>query len=295
LHQVAKAFFNSLKGSDARLLLHRITIEDLQHLVGTVPSVLPDLVAIIEQADKSQLVWLKNLAFAVAKLLSPDEPDKAATILRRALDAQGFVTQVLGDDLTLEHAAIWGAEHSEPIVNLWRERLFGAANDAVLAREVLAAERFGAAGFIRDLVVALAASSDSLDHAYAAAIAGYSSQSNEMAEVIQRHVNNLGVSGDAARTAQLSHQAAQWAEKWVADMWSAQTPEEFWRCLIIAKTCIDARVSSEPKADTLWAHYLPVFHRVRKAALKERIKERGKKLLGLEVPDQIFITLPEYV
>jgi len=75
-------------------------------------------------------------------------------------------------------------------------------------------------------------------------------------------------------------------------MWDAQTPEEFWRCLIIAKTCIDARVSAEPKADTLWAQYVPVFHRVRKAALKERIKEREKKLLGLEVPGHVFITLP---
>ncbi|GEO83370.1 hypothetical protein RNA01_03020 [Ciceribacter naphthalenivorans] len=198
--------------------------------------------------------------------------------------------QALGDDLTLEHAAIWGAARSEPIVSLWRERLFGAANDAVLAREVLAAERFGAARFIRDLVFDLAASADSLDHAYAAAIAGYSSQSNEMTEVIQRFVNNVGVSGDAAKTAQLSHQAAQWVEKWVADMWA--TPEEFWRYLIIAKTSLDARVPAEPKAKTLWAHYAPVFRRVRKAALNERAKEREKKLLGLEAPDRVFITLP---
>ncbi|MGV2130313.1 hypothetical protein ACQZ4Q_10910 [Agrobacterium vitis] len=292
LHQVTKAFFDSLKGTDARLLLHRITIEDLQHLVGKVPSVLPDLVAIIERADKSQMVWLKNLAFAIAKLISTDEPGKAASILRRALTSQGFVTQALGDDLTLEHAAIWGATRSEPIVSLWRERLFGAANDAVLAREVLAAERFGATRFIRDLVFDLAASEDSLDQAYAAGIAGYSSQSTKMIEIIQRFVNNVGVSGDAAKTAQLSHQAAQWAEKWVADMWSAQTPEEFWRYLIIAKTSLDARIPAEPKAKSLWAHYAPVFRRVRKAALNDRTKEREKKLLGSELPDRIFITLP---
>lgn len=292
LHQVARAFFDRLKGSDARSLLHRITIEDLQHLVETVPSVLRDLVAIVEQAEKSQLVWLKNLAFAIAKLISQDEPDKAAAILRRTLASQGFVTQALGDDLTIEHAAVWGSARSEPIVNLWRERLFGAANDAVLAREVLAAERFGAAEFIRDLVFELASSVDSLDYAYAAAIAGYSSKSLEMTEVIQRRVNDLGMSGDAAKTAQLSHQAALWAGKWVAEMWEAQTPEEFWRCLTIAKTCMDARVSAEPKTNTPWAHYVPVFRRVRKAALKERTKEREKRLLGLEAPGKVFITLP---
>lgn len=292
LHQVAKGFFNSLKGSDLRLLLHRITVEDLQSLVESVPTVLPDLVAIVEQADKSQLVWLKNLAFSAAKLISPVEPDKAASILRRALASQGFVTQALGDDLTLEHAAIWGASRSEAIMQLWRERLFGAANDAVLAKEVLAAERFGAADFIRDLVFDLNASVDSLDQAYAAAIAGFSSHSDEMTEAIQLYVNNVGLSGDAAKSAQLSHQAAQWAEKWVADMWDAQTPEEFWRCLIIAKTCMDARVSAEPRANTLWMQYSAVFHRVRKAALKERTKEREKKLLGVEAPDPVFIILP---
>ncbi|WP_237151857.1 hypothetical protein [Oryzibacter oryziterrae] len=292
LHQVAKLFLDSLKESDARLLLQRITIEDLQHLVLTVPSILPDLVAIIERADKSQMVWLKNLAFAIAKLISTDEPDKAASILRRALASPGFVTQALGDDLTLEHAAIWGAARSEPIVSLWRERLFGAANDAILAREVLAAERFGAAGYIRDLVFDLTASVDSLDHAYAATIASFSSQSNEMVEAIQRHVKNVSLSGEAAKAAMSSHQAAQWAEKWIVDMWDARAPEEFWRCLIIAKTCMDARVSTKPRPNTLWAQYAPVFHYVRKAALKERTKEREKKLLGMDAPDAIFITLP---
>lgn len=292
LNQVVKAFFGNLNGSDARLLLQRITIEDIRRLVETVPTVLPELVELIGRADKSQLVWLKNLALAVAKLVSLDDPVEAASILRRALTSRGFVTQALEDDLTLEHAAVWGAARSEPIVGLWRERIFRAGNDAVLAGEVLAAERFGAAGFIRDLVFDLVASSDSLDHAYAAAIAGYSSQGNEMTEVIQRYANNVGVSGDAAKAAQLAQQSARWAEGWVADMWCAQSPEEFYRCLVIAKTCMDARVSAEPRANTLWGQYAPVFQRVRKAALKDRTKEREKKLLGVEAPDPVFITLP---
>lgn len=137
---------------------------------------MPDLVSIIEQSDKSQLIWLKNLAFAVANLASPEQPDKAASILRRALTSSGFVTQALGDDLTLEHAAIWGSARSEALEILWRERLFGAESDEVLAREVLASERFGPNDFIRDLVFKLAESTDSLDHAYAVTIAGFSDQ-----------------------------------------------------------------------------------------------------------------------
>ena len=70
------------------------------------------------------------------------QPDKAVSIMRRVLASQGFVTQALRDGLTLEHAAVWGAARSEAIETLWRERLFSAANDEVLAREVLAAEWF---------------------------------------------------------------------------------------------------------------------------------------------------------
>lgn len=290
LHKIAEAFFESLKGSDAKLLLNRITFEDLEQLIATVPSVMPDLVSIIEQSDKSQLIWLKNLAFAVAKLVSPEQPDKAASILRRALTSQGFVTQALGDDLTLEHAAIWGSARSEALETLWRERLFGAENDEVLAREVLAAERFGPNGFIRDLVFKLAESTDSLDHAYAVTIAGFSDQIIEVTELIQRYVNNIGLSGDAAKVAQVSHLDAEWAEKWVGEMWDAKTAEEFWRCLTIAKTCMDSRVSSEPKAGTLWTQYAPVFQRARKAAMKDRSKERAKRLIGQDVPDAVFIS-----
>lgn len=293
LNQAAIRFFDSVDAPGLKLLVNRITIEDLQHLVGTVPSVLPDFIAIIDQADKSQLVWLKNLAFAVAKLLSFNDPNRAVSILRRTLASSGFVTQALGDDLTLEHAAIWGSARSEPIMRLWRERLFGAKNDAVLAREILAAERFGAAEFIRELIFELAASVDSLDHAYATAIAGYSSQTNEMTELIQRYMTNFDIAGDAARVAHSSHQSAQWADKWVAQMWDAQSAEEFWRCLIIAKSCMDARVSAEVKAGSMWVQYAPVFQRVRKAALQERTKDREKKLLGVEAPDHIFIAVPQ--
>ena len=145
-------------------------------------------------------------------------------------------------------------------------------------------------GFIRDLVSKLVKSTDSLDHAYAVTIAGFSERSNEMAEIIQRYISNVGLSGEAAKVAQVSHLTAQWAEKWVGEMWDAKTAEEFWRCLTIAKTCMDARVSNEPKAGTLWKHYAPVFHRVRKAAIKDRNTERVKRLIGEDVPDAVFIS-----
>jgi hypothetical protein len=42
---------------------------------------LDELVDILKQADNAQFVWLKNLAFSVANLISAREPDQAVKFL----------------------------------------------------------------------------------------------------------------------------------------------------------------------------------------------------------------------
>lgn len=291
LNEVANAFFEELKGSDARLLVQEITIKHLRSLVVEVPTLLDELVEILDQAESAQFVWLKNLAFAAANLISAESPEHAVMLLNRAYSAQGFVTQALGDDLTLEHQATWGSCACKPMETLWRQRLLGSENDAILAREVLAAERFGAAEFIKSIVLRLASSGDSLDQAYAITIAGYSTQSDEFVNIMSKHIDSKGVCGQATKRAMSEHESAQSARKWVESMWDAPTPEEFWRCLMIAKTSMDARVSTQPPINSRWAHYVSVFHRARKAAIKERNKEREKRLLGHEAPEPIFVPI----
>lgn len=286
---MAKAFFEELKESDAKLLVQNISIEELSSLVSEVPALLNDLLEILDQADGAQFVWLKNLAFAVANMISGESPERAVALLTRASSSQGFVMLALGDDLTLEHQAIWGAEASDPMKTIWRKRLLGSVNDAVLAREVLAAERFGAADFIKSTVLHLAASEDSLDQAYAISIAGYSIRSDEFADILSEHIGHRGVSGQAAKHAFSEHENAIWARHWVESMWNAPTPEEFWRCLIIAKTSMDARVSPETPTTSPWGRYASVFRRARKSAIKDRNKVREKRLLGQEAPEPIFI------
>lgn len=289
LYSVAKAFFEELKASDARLLVQNISIEELSSLVSGVPALLSELFEILDQADGAQFVWLRNLAFAVANLISGVFPERAVALLTRASSSQGFVVLALSDDLTLEHQAIWGAEASDPMKSIWRQRLLGSKNDAVLAREVLAAERFGAAGFIKSMVLDLAASGDSLDQAYATSIAGYSGRSDEFSEILSKHIGHRSVSGQATKDAFSEHENAMWARHWVESMWNAPTPEEFWRCLIIAKTSMDARVSPEAPKTSLWGLYAPVFRRARKSAIKDRNKEREKRLVGQEAPEPVFV------
>ncbi|USV55892.1 hypothetical protein [Aeromonas encheleia] len=290
LNTVVKIFFEGLKGSDARFLVQEITIDNLKKFTAKVPMLLDELVEILDQAEDAQFVWLKNLAFAVANLISAQDPVHAVALLERACSAKGFVTLELEDNLTLEHQAIWGCYASEPVKTLWRQRLLTSENDVILAREVLAAERFGADDFIKSIILQFMSCKDSLDTAYAISIAGYSAQSDQLVDILSKHINDKGFCAQAAKHALLEHKKAHWARKWLESMWSAPTPEEFWLCLMIAKTCMDARVNVKMPDNSRWAQYVPVFHKAKKAAMKERDKEREKLLLGQAKPDPIFVT-----
>lgn len=290
LNSIAAAFFSDLRGSDASIFLNRITIDELKILVGVMPELLLELADIVEQASRGQFVWLKNLALVVGNLISEQQPDRAVAIIRRAVASQGFVTQAVGDSLTLEHCAVWGAAPTEAMKALWRVRLLCAESDAALAREVLGAERFGASQFLKQFIQEQVSSPDSLDQAYAIAMSGYSSQSTQFVELIEKHVTDKGLTGDVARQAMVAHQNAQWAIYWANKMWSAQGVEDFWLSLSITKTCLDARLPETPNCPTKWKKYSPVFQRMRKKAIEEISKERQKKLLGQEAPDEVFVT-----
>lgn len=283
-------FFSELKKKNIQFLSLQFTIEDLICLVKVHSSFLSELTKILENASKFQFVWLKNLAFAVANLISNDHPEKAIAIFNRAVNSQGFLKLDYGDGLTFEHRAIWGSKSSEPMKALWRQRLLCSGNDKNLFQEVLAAERFGASSFIELLVKELSSSADFLDQAYAISIAGYSKQSSKFITFIKKHLYDKSLSGTAAKCAFESHENAQWAKYWTDKMWNAPTSEEFWQFLMIAKTCIDARVSAEPRLNTKWVHFAPIFQNVRNSAIKERNKKRQVKFLGQNAPEKIFIT-----
>lgn len=294
LRAMANSFFAEIKESEALLLVQEFTIDNLRRLVSEVPLLLKELTEILEQAENAQFIWLKNLAFAVANLISSQSPDRAVELLKRASTSQGFVTQSLEDGLTLEHQAIWGSEVSEPIETMWRQRIMSSENDEILAREILAAERFGAADFIKSLVLQLALSEDALDQTYAITIAGYSIQSDMFVDTIREHHGNKGLAGQAAKHALIEYENALWTRQWMDHMWNAPTAEEFWRCLMIVKTSMDARVSNKAPESSCWALYAPVFQRVRASAIKDLNKKRKKRLLGQETPEPIFIKFSQY-
>lgn len=290
LRAISEEFFAKLKGLNAKLFTELVTIDDLRGLALAVPTLLPNLLDMLEQANDTELCWLKNIAFVVANLVSNDMPERAVALFQRTLQTQGFVTYELADGLTLEHEAIWSSSPSVVMNLFWRERLLTGGDDEILAREVTAAERFGAARFIKAFIQEHTNSLSALDQSFALSVAGFSRQSEEWLDVIESHLDDKGIAGEAAKKAKAAHETAQWAEKWTREMYLAKSPEEFWRCLIISKACMDFRVSDAPISRTKWAPFTALFKQVRKAAIREQSKNRKKTFVGQSVPDVIFVT-----
>lgn len=278
-----------MENSDAQLLVRGFSIKDLQYLINVDPALLNELAVACERANDDEFLWLNNLALAVANLISKTSPEKAVALMQRAIASQAVVTQSLGDGLTFEHRAIYSSIQSEPLKALWRNRLLGVRNNTELAREVRGAERFGASEFLKDLILELSSSNSNLDQAFAISLAGFSVQTNELDRLITKHADAKSIVGRASREALISHKNAAFADYWTNKMWDAPKREEFWRCLMIAQTCMDARVSYKPKSGSKWVMYAPCFRKVRKRALEDRNKKRAKRLLGEEVPNIIFI------
>jgi hypothetical protein len=290
LKSAAKTFFHSLSDSDAKILTHHISIDDLRTIVKSKPALVTDIADVVELASDTELVWLKNIALATSSLLSQEDPARASRLFDRAQAAAGFVTLSLGDGMTLEHQAIWSSADSPVMRDLWHRRLLHTGNDAALAREVIGAERFGAAEFIRAFVSDMIESKSSLDRAYAVCVAGYSSQVSEMKKYLLPTGDEVGLFNEATKSAIASQEAMRWTKNWVQQMWTAPTVEEFWRCLMIAKTSMDARTSARPPGDTRWKEFVPVYQRIRQASIKDLDKTREKRFLGQEAPEKLFVS-----
>ncbi|OOZ38325.1 hypothetical protein BOW53_15945 [Solemya pervernicosa gill symbiont] len=206
LHEISDTFFKRLEASDARLFVEHVTISDLRMIVEAEPMIMSQILEALKQASSTDSMWLKNFMFVVANLVSKDMPERAVTLFKQAINTQGFVTYALGDDLTLEHQAIWASAPSVPMSELWCQRLLSSINDEALCREVNAAERFGAEKFIKAFVEERANNSSTLDQAYAITVAGFSVQSLQFIDVIEDYLNDAGITGKAAIKAKVAHE-----------------------------------------------------------------------------------------
>ena len=290
LHAGAKNFIREINASGNHLLTQYVTIDDLKSLELYDPDMVLEIVEQLEKQEVEKIGLMRNIALGLANLLSYKEPHRAANLFKIILQSQTFLSYTIGDNLTFEHESIWSSNNSEELRAIWVKRLLMSKDDNELAQEILAAERFDRFDFVTELVEKLASSNSTLDQAYALTIAGLSRNHNEFNELIHKCVNDAGITGDAAKRASLEAEKAAWADEWLYKATTAGSIEDFWRSLMILKTCMDFRIPGDSIQRSKWKAFDFVFRDIRKAAMKETAKNRSKTLLGQAVPDAHFVS-----
>lgn len=290
LHEIFDSFFNDLKGGNALLLVERLPLDKIRNLALSNKDLIPQILDALESVNHPESSLIRNFLFVIGNIVSKDKPEKAIALFRQAISAHSIVTIDLGDDLTLEHEAIWSSIPSSAMHEFWRQRLLKSGSDEALALEVLAAERFGAAEYIRQFVEDNGNSASTLDKAYAISVAGFSTQSDSFMDVIERHLEDYGITGDAARHAKREQEDSQWARKWIDDLCNSQSTEDLWCHLMISKACMDARSCIDSIKNTQWSPYEPRLRSARNKSIREKNKNRKKTLIGQEAPDDVFVT-----
>jgi hypothetical protein len=281
-----------LAEQDAKFLLDYIDVDVLGELLKERPDFARQWSNLLLGLSNQQFYWFKDFAFAVARAIVEASEETALQLFERASTTDSFVRHVFKDGLSLEQKAIWSCPQTDRLTSIWRKRLRECDDDAQLAAEILAAERFGATDFILNEVKTLMSSGRAIDRSCALTIAGFSHQFNDMRELIVEFSDSPSFCGDSALSALRAHDRAVWSKHWVRMMWEADNAEAFWLNLNLAGKIIDGRESYTREifdAQNPWRHFATIFTAARKKRMEVWGKERAKKLFGMEKPEDCFL------
>lgn len=282
----------SLEEKNATVLLDNIDVEVLKNLLADNPELASQWSQLLLGFGGREFHWFKDFAFALGRAIVGAKPVNAILLFQRATVADGFIKRAYRDGLTLEQKAIWSCPHIDEIIDFWDKRLKKCNDDAEMALEVLAAERFGASSYICKHVKDLIASARPIDQSYGVTIAGFSRQLSVMGPIIRELSDSSSFVGDSARAALRAHERAVWSEHWVSAMWASKTAEKFWVKLNLVGKIIDARSNYDSdlfQDQQPWKSFTTIFTHLRSKRITAWQKERAKTLLGMETPEEGFL------
>ena len=282
----------AMSDKDILVITQTIDFESFKDILGDRPILGLEWTNLLLSIPDNQLPWFKDFAIAIAaNTMSVDEV-KAIQLLRKAISSDGFIRHIYPDGLSLEQKAIWSCSPNDSVEVLWQERLATRDADDLLALEVLAAERFGGQGFIRDYTEWLLTSNRPVDRALAITIAGFSGQLEFFGSILNDLETSTGFVGSAVQAAKVAHEKALWSLHWVDRMWKAESPADFWLNMNLANKIMDARLdydSSIYRRENKWHGFASILTESRKDRVKKWNRVRAKTLYGNHRPYAGFL------
>lgn len=292
-NEVFRTFSSTLESANVSFVLHPLTVTQAACVLRTCPDRIEYWCSLLLPEDRDPNPLCKNIALAFAVHLSDEDPDTALRLIDGYTHVDDIVSRALGfTRLTMLQRAIWSPTTSERFNLRRRQRLELAPNDAALAQEVLAAERWGHTQFLEDLIQQWLSTPEPAHRARAITILGFRSALGTWPADLESSTGSVGFLAQVHTAAESMHLKNRDARYWYEKMCHASTSIDFWRFKTLMSKAVDHRADlwwKPPDDATAWiSMYLSeVDDAVRNATSRQRSRLE-RRLYGLSKPPEAY-------
>jgi hypothetical protein len=298
LHAVFDRFAKALEQQQMGALINIVPLDCLVPVEARCPGWCEQWAArFIEcMTDRPALIpQLFNFGVALAFTVAGSAPI-LSTRLFRLLGGRDAIAAIRSGRARLDfvRVAVWRAEPSGALQELWQERLGSTRNDAELAEEVLAALLAGRSAELESIAAAWLAAREPRRVATGLLIIGFADFGDRADALFAGFDGVCGFLGEALAVARASHRRNVWAKHWHGLMAKAQTAEEFWRYQILLTKIADGRIElwrrKEP-ATEVYRRYWPMVLRPLTRRFEKWQAKRKDGFLGGKLPAACYMRL----
>lgn len=289
-------FEEELTKDKARLLIEDVGFEAINAWVSTSPDHCAGLARDFLRLDYHKLMHVQNFGLMLARSISRYDLALARKLFDRLSGRRSFVSLVVSlSGVSLEAICIWKSTDGVELDELRTQRLDRAANDYLLAQEVLAALMAGKSEFLEQYVLNNLDSSEPAANARALMVIGFGVEAPASDALLTKYAAVNGFIGEAAKAARLAYDRNRWARHWFEKMCATDSAEEFWTLSALFLKIVDARFC-------LWSNRVPQtgsaatrFGASISSKMKNRVKawraKRERTLCGDRTPAEVYIVL----
>lgn len=286
-------FVEHISLADARIILDDFSWGGFDAIVARMPSLAESWKQALLVSSEGVFRAMHAFATGLARAIAPSDPAGAAQLFARTTSRRPFVNRVIGvSGIPAEAVAAWSRASIPEVRKLCFARLDEAANDALIASEVLAAHEAGAQAFIQEYVDDRLAIQEPVKTARVLLVCGFSDLNDHATRTLQRFEGSEGFIGQAHQAAMYAYRRNEWARHWYGKMKAATSLEEFWSCAVLFAKIVDGRFdlwhTGCGSPGEVFARFMTTIDDGAESRMKKWQSKRQSKLFGGDIPDPIF-------
>lgn len=289
-------FEAALTKEKARLIVEDVGFEAVDACVSTSPDHCTGLAGELLWLDDRKLMHVQNFGLMLARSISRHDLALARKLFDLLSGRRAFVSLVFGlSGVSLEGICIWESADGDALDELRAQRLDRAANDYLLAQEVLAALMAGKTDFLERYAYKNLESPEPAANARALMMIGFGAESPASDALLNKYAAAKGLIGEAAKAARFAYDRNRWARHWFEKMCATDSADEFWALSALFLKIVDARFGlwggSISRTGTAMPRFAPSIRNRMESRVKAWKAKREKTLCGDKAPGEVYIVL----